>query len=145
MAMKLNTGKVAFPIEFDNGEKDCIYFNPNDPDFFIRLSQFEERIGNRTKDFEDIELQENGEPKDQTLLERMEKINKSICEELDFAFGGDISNVVFKYCSPFAIINGEYFLIQFVKAIRPEIEKHNKKATEEVKKKMSKHLNKYIK
>ena len=28
--MKLSTGKVAFPIEFDNGDKAVIYFNPND-------------------------------------------------------------------------------------------------------------------
>ena len=38
MAMKLSTGKVAFPIEFDNGAKETIYFNPNDPDLFVRFS-----------------------------------------------------------------------------------------------------------
>ena len=41
MAMKLSTGKVAFPIEFDNGAKETIYFNPNDPDLFVRFSNFE--------------------------------------------------------------------------------------------------------
>jgi hypothetical protein len=35
--MKLSTGKVAFPIEFDNGDKQTIYFNPNDPDLMIRM------------------------------------------------------------------------------------------------------------
>ena len=28
--MKLSTGKVGFTIEFDNGDKAGIYFNPND-------------------------------------------------------------------------------------------------------------------
>ena len=28
MAMKLSTGKVAFPIEFDNGDKQSIFYFP---------------------------------------------------------------------------------------------------------------------
>ena len=39
MAMKLSTGKVAFPIEFDNGAKETIYFNPNDPDLIRSVLQ----------------------------------------------------------------------------------------------------------
>ena len=37
------------------------------------------------------------------------------------------------------------YLNQFVKAIRPEIEKHNKKANVEMQKKMAKHTDKYTK
>ena len=44
MAMKLSTGKIAFPIEFDNGDKDCIYFNPNDPNLSIRLKDFQDKL-----------------------------------------------------------------------------------------------------
>ena len=42
--MKLSTGKVAFPIEFDNGDKQNIYFNPSDPDLAIRMRDFEKRM-----------------------------------------------------------------------------------------------------
>ena len=56
MAMKLSTGKVAFPIEFDNGDKDCIYFNPNDPNLSIRLTDFQDKITERLKEFDDIEF-----------------------------------------------------------------------------------------
>lgn len=145
MAMKLSTGKVAFPIEFDNGAKETIYFNPNDPDLFVRFSNFEKRVEDKLKDIDDFELSADGTPNNEELIGKFESINKVICEELDTAFASNVSSVVFKYCSPFAIVDGEYFLIQFVQAIRPEIEKHNKKANTELQKKMAKHTAKYTK
>ena len=145
MAMKLSTGKLAFPIEFDNGAKETIYINPNDPDLFVRFSNFEKRVEDKLKDIDDFELSADGTPSNEKMIEKFENINKVICEELDVAFASNVSSVVFKYCSPFAIVGGEYFLIQFVKAIRPEIEKHNKKANVELQKKMAKHTDKYTK
>ena len=145
MAMKLSTGKVAFPIEFDNGAKETIYFNPNDPDLFVRFSNFEKRVEEKLNGIGDFDLSVDGTPKNEELLEKFESINKVICEELDVAFASNVSDIVFKYCSPFAIVGGEYFLIQFVQAIRPEIEKHNKKANTELQKKMAKHTAKYSK
>ena len=145
MAMKLSTGKVAFPIEFDNGAKETIYINPNDPDLFVRFSNFEKRVEDKLKDIDDFELSADGTPNNEELIGKFESINKVICEELDIAFASNVSSIVFKYCSPFAIVGGEYFLIQFVQAIRPEIEKHNKKANVELQKKMAKHTDKYTK
>ena len=145
MAMKLSTGKVAFPIEFDNGAKETIYFNPNDPDLFVRFSNFEKRVEDKLKGISDFDLSVDGTPSNEKLLEKFENINKVICEELDVAFASNVSSVIFKHCSPFAIVGGEYFLIQFVQAIRPEIEKHIKKANADVEKKMAKHLDKYRK
>ena len=145
--MKLSTGKIAFPIEFDNGNKDCIYFNPNDPNLFIRLKNFEENLQKRASEINDIELNAKGEPnsKDVIVIETFNKMQDLMCEEIDKAFGGEISSVVFKYCSPFAIVQGEYFILQFVNAIKPEIEKQIKKSNAELEKKMAKHLNKYKK
>ena len=145
MAIKLNTGKVAFPIEFDNGDSVNIFFNPNDPDLFVRFSEFEKRMSEKIKDIDDIDMNEDGTPKDINIVDEFKKMKDALCEELDIAFGNKISGDVFKHCSPFAIINGDYFVIQFIMAIRPEIEKHNKKANADVQKKMAKHINKYAK
>jgi hypothetical protein len=145
MAMKLSTGKIAFPIEFDNGDKDCIYFNPNDPELMIRLTNFKDTIGAKMDKFDDVELGADGKPENESFIGVFAEMQKEFYKELDFAFGGNISSVVFKHCSPFAIVGGEYFIIQFVNAITPEIEKHVKKANIEVKKKMEKHLEKYSK
>lgn len=143
--MKLSTGKIPFWIEFDNGDKDCIYFNPNDPDFALRLTDFQSRIEKRVAETQNMELGVDGEPKNKDLLEEFRGIKNILCEEMDHAFGGDISAVVFKHCSPFAIINGDYFVLQFLEGISPEIEEHIKKANADVEKKMAKHLDKYKK
>ena len=145
MAMKLSTGKVAFPIEFDNGDKDCIYFNPNDPNLSIRLTDFQDKITARAKELDDMRLNAEGNPEDSSVIEGFRKFQNVLFEELDIAFGGEVSAVVFKHCSPFAIVGGDYFIMQFVEAIKPEIEKHIKKANADVEKKMAKHLNKYKK
>lgn len=143
--MKLNTGKVAFPIEFDNGDKQVIFFNPNDPDLMLRLRQFEEHIKEKANAFEDVELTEDGTPAQMSQIDSFEKLQNIIKEELDYAFGGAVSEVVFKHCSPFAIVDKEYFVVQFVEAIAPEIGKHIKKANADVQKRMAKHIDKYKK
>ena len=145
MAMKLSTGKVAFPIEFDNGDKDCIYFNPNDPNLSIRLTDFQDKITARVKELDDMRLNAEGKPEDNSVIEDFRKFQNVLFEELDIAFGGEISAVVFKHCSPFAIVSGDYFIMQFIEAIKPEIEKHIKKANADIEKKTAKHLNKYKK
>ena len=145
MAMKLGTGKVAFPIEFDNGDKDCIYFNPNDPNLSIRLTDFQDKITARVKELDDMRLNAEGTPEDGSVIEDFRKFQNVLFNELDIAFGGEVSAVVFKHCSPFAIVGGNYFIMQFIDAIKPEIEKHIKKASADIEKKMAKHLNKYKK
>ena len=143
--MKLSTGKVAFPIEFDNGDKQNIYFNPNDPDLMIRMKNLDEKVQKKIKDLDDVELTNEGKPTQISQIEIFEKMQNVLKEELDCAFGGAVSEVVFKYCSPFAIVGGEYFVVQFLQAITPEIEKHIKKANADVEKRMAKHIDKYKK
>lgn len=143
--MKLSTGKVAFPIEFDNGDKQAIYFNPNDPDLMIRMKSLDEKVQDKIKGLDDVELTNEGKPTQISQIEMFEKMQNILKEELDYAFGGSVSDVVFKHCSPFAIVGGEYFVVQFIQAITPEIEKHIKKANADVEKRMAKHIDKYKK
>ena len=60
MAIQLNTGKVKIELVFDETEKEYIYFNPNDPDLYVRMTRFQENVENYLKSVEDIELDENG-------------------------------------------------------------------------------------
>lgn len=167
--MKLSVGKVAFPIEFDNGDKDTIYFNPNDPDLATRLMNAKDNISQKLDKLntENLNLKNDGsvEPPDtikeyadlteeqqKNLTSRAEAMTKLldstkniICEEIDIAFNGDISSVAFKHCSPLAVVNGEYFIVQFLNAVTPEIQKHIGKSNAEVEKRMSKHIAKYKK
>lgn len=145
MAIQLSTGKVKIELIFDNDEKDYIYFNPNDPDLYVRMTHFQENLENYLKNIEDVEIDENGNPKENSAIEKYKNFREKLYEELDKAFDSKISHIVFKKCSPFAIINGDYFIMQFVEGIIPEIQKHQAQATEEAKKKMAKHLEKYRK
>lgn len=126
--MKLSTGKVAFPIEFDNGDKAVIYFNPNDRGIQERIKGFEVSIENRIKQinldkykerFEkatvgdvDIDnpekLLEMSQDELNALYERIDVLNgidaeynQAVRDELDVVFGSKISDIVFRYCQPF--------------------------------------------
>ena len=126
--MKLSTGKVGFPIEFDNGDKATIYFNPNDRGIRDRINGFEkaveEKINNINLEkykgrFEtgkelkvDIDnpetLLEMSPEELKTLQDRLSAVseiedeyNNAVKEELDTVFGSKISDVAFKYCQPF--------------------------------------------
>jgi uncharacterized protein YicC (UPF0701 family) len=145
MAIKLSTGKIKLELIFDNDEKEYIYFNPNDPDLYVRMTQFQENLENYLKNIEDVELDESGNPREVSAVEKYKNFREKLYEELDKAFDSKISHIVFKKCSPFAIIDGDYFIMQFVEGIIPEIQKHQEKATEDIKAKMAKHLDKYRK
>lgn len=167
--MQLKVGKIAFPIEFDNGEKDVIYFNPNDPELATRLMKAQDNISDKLDKLEaddlvlkndgSVEIPENvdgyeelsDEHKEiltnnaEKMVKILEETKNILCEEIDNAFNSDISSVVFKYCSPLAVVGGEYFIIQFLNAITPEIQREVNKSNKDVEKKMMKHIGKYQK
>ena len=122
--MKLSTGKAAFPIEFDNGDKAVIYFNPNDRGIQERIQGFEASIEKRIKEIDlekyksrfddkvavdfDIEnpekLLEMSAEELQELQNRLSAVNdieaeynKVVRDELDVVFGGKISDVAFRH------------------------------------------------
>ena len=45
--MKLSTGKVAFPLQFDNGDVENIFINPHDTGLQDRIKGFETSIHER--------------------------------------------------------------------------------------------------
>lgn len=169
MAIKLSTGIVQIPIDFDNGEKGIIKIRPTDTNLAVRLQTAYDNILTRLENIEkdNIILKNDGsvdlteelaefdnmtdEQKEfvvsnsNRLVEIVNKTNAIMCEEIDYAFDSNVSSVVFKHCSPTAIIDGEYMIIQFLNAITPEIKKHIQKANKESEKNKAKHMNKYAK
>jgi hypothetical protein len=125
--MKLSTGKVGFPVEFDNGDKMVIYFNPNDRGIQERIQAFEKSVEARIKaidlekyktkfenDSFEIDLDnpeklfEMSPDELEALQEKMmiineieAKYNKAVKDEIDVVFGSKVSDVAFRYCQPF--------------------------------------------
>ena len=143
--MKLNTGKVAIPIEFDTGDVENIYFNPNDPDFAVRLKKMMANLEQYAENMQDVELDENGKPTNDSLVDQFAEIQEKLTQEIDGAFKSEVSKVVFKHCSPFALINGEFFVVQFFNAITPVLQTHIEKATKASAERKNKHIGKYVK
>jgi hypothetical protein len=143
--MKLKVGYKSVPIDFDNGQKESVFFNPADPALMTRLKEFYTSMGDYAQKIDDIQLDENGQPTEMDAYEKFEELQGVLFAEMDKAFGSNVSSTIFKYCSPFAMVDGKFFIEQFLEAIIPEIEKHIKKANTEVEKRMSKHIGKYQK
>lgn len=139
--MKLSTGKKPFVIEFDTGDKETIYFNPNDPDLAERIYSLSDRIENKVKDLKDIEVGVDGEPISEKDIEAYAKIKGVVYGEIDKTFDYPVCEKVFKHCSAFASVGGRLFVEHFLESIAPEIEKEVKKERG----KMDKHIGEFLK
>ena len=142
--MKLSTGKIAFPVEFDNGDKEFIYFNPNDPDLFIRLSETQARISERIKNLSDFEINTDGTPKKQEDYELFKTYRQIMCEEINRAFDNNVSDVLFKHVNPLAITDGQYYVSYVLQALMPEILAEIEKARAELETKMMNYIKEYV-
>jgi transcriptional regulator of heat shock response len=164
--MKLSTGKVAFPLQFDNGDVENIFINPHDTGLQDRIRNFENSIKER---LQKINLEKHKEAfvdgvdignLDFTKLmdmsaEELEKITKQtdamaeidnelereFCAEIDNIFQSDVSSKAFKYVPPLAMVtdeNGEceLYILLVLKALAIEIQKYGNK--------MNNATNKYV-
>lgn len=125
--MRLSTGKVAFKLEFDNGDTGTIYINPNDRTIHDRINDFQKHIDTKIKAINTDKYREafNGESKLESIdalfdmpaselqslygnlniINALEaEYNDAIKDELDEVFASKISDVVFKYCQPFDMV-----------------------------------------
>ena len=157
MAMKLSTGKVAFPLQFDNGDVENIMINPHDPGLQDRIKNFEKSIHSRMQkinlekykdafvdgvdisklDFEKLMSMETEElekiTKQSDAIADMDKeLEIQFCEEIDNIFNSDVSSKAFKYVPPLAMIedeNGEseIYILLVLKALAVEIQKYGNK------------------
>lgn len=144
MAINLDAGIKTIAVNFGFGEPDQIQFNPSDPKFTVRLKQMMKNLDEYSKQVKDIELDEEGQPIEHSFLEKFEEMRKKMEDEIDKAFNSSISAVVFKHCSPFAKVKGQYFVTQFLNAILPVIKADIEKTQKESTERKRKHLDKYI-
>lgn len=157
MAMKLSTGKVAFPLYFDNGDVEHLMINPHDTRVQERIKGFEGSIRKRMESInlekykdafaEDIDVQDMSFD---TLMnmseEELEKISKrsdaiaeidkqleeEFCKEIDVIFDSDISSKAFKYVPPLAMVENEegepeVYIMQVLRALAVEIQNYSSK------------------
>lgn len=155
--MKLSTGKVAFPLEFDNGDVENVFINPYDRGIQDRIRGFENSIKSRLEkirldkykdafgdklDLSNFNFTKMLEMSSDELKEITEKVDiiaeidreleKQFCDEIDSIFDSDVSSKAFKYVPPLAIVptedgSGEIYLLLVLKALAFQIEKFGNK------------------
>lgn len=142
--IELKTGLTPFPIYFPDRDTTVeIAFNPTDPNLATRFGEMKARLEEKTKGLKAIEVNPDGTPKNLEFVDTMNDFNKIMCDEIDRAFGNVISDKLFQFCSPFAIVDGNYFILNFVEAITPVIREYANKGNKAAQARVNKHLAKY--
>lgn len=171
--MKLSTGKIAIPIEFDNGDVEYIYLNPNDREFSEKVAKFGENINERVRKinldkyrdiFEDgvgitynsvDDLENMSSEEIESAIKKTKAYNeidaeyqKEVCAEIDNLFGEDVSEKIFKYVSPLQFVpkhdNPDENEPYIMQFIRA-LESELKKYGAKTNEAMKKHISKYKK
>ena len=167
--MKLSTGKIAFPLQFDNGDVENIFINPHDAGLQTRIRNFENSIQERLQkinlekhkeafvdgvdisnlDFSklmDMSAEEITKITKQTdaIAEIDKELEKEFCAEIDSIFDSDVSSKAFKYVPPLAMVtneNGEceMYIMLVLKALAMEIQKYGNKMNDATNKYISKY------
>jgi hypothetical protein len=155
--MKLSTGKVAFPLQFDNGDVENIYINPHDAGLQERIKGFEKSIHERLKkinlekykeafdggvsadllDFDKLMQMPQEELEKITMqVDAMAELDKELerefCAEIDAVFDSEVSSKAFKYVPPLAMVEdedgeSEIYILLVLKALAQEIQKYGNK------------------
>lgn len=141
----LSAGLIEFEIPFDTGYVGKLYFNPNDIDFYDNLINLENNIRKSYSEYESIVVTKDNN------AEVVHRIKTELCPqikaEFDKLFGPNASEVIFKYASPVAFVNDEYYPYYFLNAFLPDVAGKMDKTNQAVKlnyDKLSKHAVKYV-
>lgn len=140
----IDTGLVEFILPFDRGEEK-IYFNPNDVEFFIRLTDM---INNISGIYDGLADEYEKTEDNFEKLEIIRKLNGKIKNAFDVAFGNNVADTIFKYVSPHGIVaKNQYFSFYILDYLMPLIEeetgKTSKVTVSALEKAMNKHTAKY--
>ena len=140
----IDTGLVEFVLPFDRGEEK-IYFNPNDVEFFVRLTDMINKISEMYDGLADeYEKTEDSFEK----LEIISRLNDKIKDAFDVAFCNNVADTIFKYVSPHGIVaKNQYYSFYILDYLMPLIEeetgKTSKAAVSALEKAMNKHTAQY--
>ena len=136
----IDTGLVEFILPFDRGEEK-IYFNPNDVEFFVRLTDMINKISEMYDGLADeYEKTEDSFEK----LEIISRLNGKIKDAFDVAFGNNVADTIFKYVSPHGIVaKNQYYSFYILDYLMPLIEEETGKTSKATVSALEKAMNKH--
>jgi hypothetical protein len=136
----IDTGLVEFILPFDRGEEK-IYFNPNDVEFFVRLTDM---INNISGMYDDLADEYEKTDDNFEKLEVIRKLNGKIKGAFDVAFGNNVADTIFKYVSPHGIVaKNQYYSFYILDYLMPLIEQETGKTSKATVSALEKAMNKH--
>lgn len=165
--MKLSTGKIKIPLEFENGDIEYIELNPHDSELQKRIKNFENSLKKRFDkinaekfknvtientidlDFEKLvkmspEELKKLEEQTNAIIDMDAEYEQKVCEELDEIFDCDFSKKAFKYVKPLNLVEdgkggAEMYIMQVLQAVGEELQKYGNKMNNATKKYIEKY------
>ena len=136
----IDTGLVEFVLPFDRGEEK-ICFNPNDVEFFIRLTDM---INNISEMYDGLADKYEKTEDNFEKLDIIRKLNGKIKDAFDVAFGNNVADTIFKYVSPHGIVaKNQYFSFYILDYLMPLIEEETGKTSKATVSALEKAMNKH--
>jgi hypothetical protein len=136
----IDTGLVEFILPFDRGEEK-IYFNPNDIEFFVRLTDM---INNISEMYDGLADKYEKAEDNFEKLEIIRELNNKIKDAFDVAFGNNVSDTIFKYVSPHGIVaKNQYYSFYILDYLMPLIEQETGKTSKATVSALEKAMNKH--
>lgn len=142
----VDTGLVKYAIREKTTKEylGVIAFNPADFNILKRFDDAKKKIEKAQLNInEDIELDDSGNPKEIEYIKIVNKVNKIICDAIDYIFDAQISKIVFGNKSPLAIIGGKLLFEVFLEAVQPIIQNRVGESMKNTEIKTSKYTSKY--
>ena len=136
--IKINDGSKTYEIVNESGKVVCeLTINPTDMGMIPKLNDIIETL----KAF-DIDKDASDEQVRESIVELDGKLIKKVSD----LFRHDVSETLFKTCSPMSILDsGNVYIVEVIEAITPVIEKVTKARAAKLEKRMSKYTAAYNK
>lgn len=165
--MKLSTGKIKIPLEFENGDIEYIELNPHDSELQKRIKNFENSLKKRfdkinAEKFKNVTIEntidldfdklvkmspeelKKLEEQTNAIIDMDAEYEQKVCEELDSIFDCDFSKKAFKYVKPLNLVEdgkggAEMYIMQVLQAVGEELQKYGNKMNNATKKYIEKY------
>lgn len=141
-----NLEKFTLVFKDRKGAAVDIYFDPCDFDMIARFGDAKNNIESELSKMESelSEFKEEDEKDTDKAAELIKKTNDIIYSEVDKIFGNNISEEVFKYCSPLSLnSSGVTFIERFFNAVLPVISDRCSAAKKASDERIARHTDKY--
>lgn len=144
-SINFNEGLKKFCINDDESRVIC--FNPGDQNIMVRADKAVKRIEEYQKHMENIRLNPDGTPVDETpeAIQILEGFDDLVRKETNYIFNADVYDIAFAGQSPLSPAGNEFLFEAFYNVVIPMIKEETEAFNKAAQKRVEKYTKGYIK